>query len=358
MRKQEHIAGASMPIITGDGKDELNLVEFPLCALTHRLRPDQKTLQFEDQVWDEQRGTMRTRQLTITGSDAYGLPTALDDEVLVGLIQLSKRQGFAERKVPFTRYQLIQLLGWRDETKSYERLAASLHRWTGVTLSYRNAWWNKRRGGWRPVKVKHTFAQGDQVREREVVMHFHGPGEAIQAGRGGINPLWHGDRNPARRGRADLAKGVGGGGSEASPAILGLRRPIQGEHACGPFSDFADLPQPAVELDFDHVGRVGDFGADGDGGPGIGGEVVVGRTGDLYPRRGGEIARDPSYKLARKKSGVPPSLWSKARNPRSVPGALETRVTVRFVLSVGPSVTVLFGVAEKPLPVAILNQIR
>jgi len=61
-----------------DGRDELNLAEFPLCALTHRLRPDQKTIRFEDRVWDwdEQRGTTTTRQLTITGSDAYGLPTA------------------------------------------------------------------------------------------------------------------------------------------------------------------------------------------------------------------------------------------------------------------------------------------
>lgn len=148
MADKERIGPNAMPTKTTDGKDEMNLAEFPLCALAHRLRPDQKTLHFEDRVWDERRGEMITRQLTITGSDSYGLPTALDDEVLLGLIQLTKLRGFADRKVPFTRYQLIQLLGWRNETKTYERLEASLNRWTGVTLYYANAWWNKARRCW------------------------------------------------------------------------------------------------------------------------------------------------------------------------------------------------------------------
>jgi hypothetical protein len=131
-----------------DGKDELNLVEFPLCTLAHRSRPDQKTLQFEDRVWDTRRNVWVPRHFTITGSDAYGLPTALDDEVLLGLIQVTKLRGFAERQVPFTRYQLIQILGWRHDSKSYERIEESLNRWTGVTLYYQNAWWNKARQCW------------------------------------------------------------------------------------------------------------------------------------------------------------------------------------------------------------------
>ena len=146
MENQERIEPDAMKI--SDGKDELNLAEFPLCALAHRLRPEEKTLHFEDQLWDESRRETITRQLIITGSDAYGLPTALDDEVILGLIQLTKLQQFADRKVHFTRYWLLQLLGWRDDTKSYERLDASLNRWTGVTLYYRNAWWNKTKRCW------------------------------------------------------------------------------------------------------------------------------------------------------------------------------------------------------------------
>ena len=149
-----------MPQKNSDGRDELNLAEFPLCALAHRLRPDQKTLRFEDRVWDEGRGETITRQLTITGSDAYGLPTALDDEVLLGLIQLSRLNQFAGRTVRFTRYQLIQVLDWRHESKSYERLEASLNRWTGVTLYYQRAWWNKAKRCW----VDEKFHVLDNVR--------------------------------------------------------------------------------------------------------------------------------------------------------------------------------------------------
>jgi len=136
-----------------DAKDEMNLAEFPLCALAHRLRPGVKTLQFEDrQFWDKGRKEYITRQLTVTGSDAFGLPTALDDEVLLGLIQLSRQRGFADRKVPFTRHELIRLLGWRDDSKSYHRLETSLNRWTGVTLYYNKAWWNRERKCWMDEK--------------------------------------------------------------------------------------------------------------------------------------------------------------------------------------------------------------
>ena len=160
MEAQERIEEDSMANLQKDGKDEMNLAEFPLCALAHRLRPEQKTLQFEDRVWDGRRGEMITRQLTVTGSAAHGLPTALDDEVLLGLIQISKLSQFAERTVRFTRYQLIQMLGWRHDGKTYERIEASLNRWTGVTLYYKNAWWNKKRQCW----VNENFHVLDNVR--------------------------------------------------------------------------------------------------------------------------------------------------------------------------------------------------
>lgn len=159
MQSAKRIQPDQMATQTCDGRDELNLAEFPLCALAHRPRRDQKTLRFEDQIRDGVNGGMVTRQLTVTGSDAYGLPTALDDEVLLALVQSTRLHGFADRKVPFTRYQLIALLGWRNETKSYERIEASLNRWTGVTLYYRNAWWDNTRRCW----VDETFHVLDNV---------------------------------------------------------------------------------------------------------------------------------------------------------------------------------------------------
>ena len=117
------------------GRDELNLAEFPIALLADRVSQGQKTLYFED----------RHGRLTITGSDAYGLPTAADADVIVALIYLTKiRNNFNDAKVNFSRYELIKLLDWPDDGRSYKRLGESLHRWVGVSLYYDKCWWNNR----------------------------------------------------------------------------------------------------------------------------------------------------------------------------------------------------------------------
>lgn len=131
---------------TDVGRDDMNLAEFPLASLDDRLPTDQKTLVFEDQI--QVKGEPITRRLTISASDKYGLPTALDDEVILGLIQLTRQKGFAEKRVEFTRYELIRLLGWREEGKSYQRIDESLKRWLGVSLYYDKAWWDKEEKSW------------------------------------------------------------------------------------------------------------------------------------------------------------------------------------------------------------------
>lgn len=153
MEPKERIEDDLMPQKNKDGRDEMNLAEFPLCALAHRLRPEQKTLHFEDRMPDpSRRGEHITRRLTITGSDAFGLPTELDDQVLLALIQITRHHEFVDRKVPFTRHELIRLLGWRDDSKNYHRIEESLNRWTGVTLYYNKAWWNKAKKSWMDEK--------------------------------------------------------------------------------------------------------------------------------------------------------------------------------------------------------------
>lgn len=131
-----------------DGRDELNLAEFPLAAIADRVPDNQKTLVFEDRIFDSGKSEMITRRLTISASDKFGLPTPLDDEVILGLIQLTKQNAYIDRKVSFSRYQLIQVLGWRHEGRSYERLEKSLLRWLGVTLYYDKAWWDKDAQRW------------------------------------------------------------------------------------------------------------------------------------------------------------------------------------------------------------------
>ncbi len=137
-----------LPWLPTDGRDELNLAEFPLAALSNRIAPGQKTLVFKDAVWDGQARQRVERQLTVMAADKYGLPNPLDDEIILALIQLSKRQGFTSKTVLFSRYEIIQILGWEDESWNYHRILQGLERWTSVTLKYENAWWDPAAKAW------------------------------------------------------------------------------------------------------------------------------------------------------------------------------------------------------------------
>ena len=113
---------SAIEAVAWEGRDELNLAEFPIALLSSRPNPNQKTVQFEDRIWDKRPNRHVTRKLTITASDLYGLPTTLDDDVILGLIQLTRENDFQDNQVFFSRYKLIRLLGWRNEGKSYMRL--------------------------------------------------------------------------------------------------------------------------------------------------------------------------------------------------------------------------------------------
>src|SRR6185312_11848556 len=129
-------------------KDELNLAEFPIAALTDRVPNGQTTLVFEDKLERRDHPPI-VRRLTIMGTVKHGLPTSTDDEVLVGLIQLTKRRSnFTDARVPFSRYELIELLGWPQSGQSYRRIEEALHRWVGVVLMYENAWWDNNAKSW------------------------------------------------------------------------------------------------------------------------------------------------------------------------------------------------------------------
>src|SRR4051812_43990386 len=108
------------------GRDEMNLAEFPITLLTDRAPQAQKTLVFEG----------REGKLTVIGSEAYGLPTALDADVIVGLIQLTKQANdFTSRTVPFSRYGLLRVLGWSNRGENYRRALQCLVCWRAGTAS-------------------------------------------------------------------------------------------------------------------------------------------------------------------------------------------------------------------------------
>lgn len=151
------------------GRDEMNLAEFPLSVIGKRAPGNKKTLHFEDEVWDRAKNAYVPRKLTITGSDLLGLPTSLDDEVLLGCVQLTKSADFSSREVRFSRYDLLDLLGWTRNGRTYNRISESLDRWAGTLIISDKAYWDKSGQCW----VKDSF----NVLDRVLWADYEGEGE-------------------------------------------------------------------------------------------------------------------------------------------------------------------------------------
>ena len=130
------------------GRDEMNLAEFPIALLTDRVPKDQTEAVYQDEIFDERTGRTLARKLTIQAG-GRGLTTAIDDEVILALIQITKaKNGFSTKKVEFTRFELITKLGWPNAGTSYDRIELALDRWTSVYLKYENAWRDNRTKAW------------------------------------------------------------------------------------------------------------------------------------------------------------------------------------------------------------------
>lgn len=147
--EREGLAEAIPPDRGTGGRDEMNIAEFPITLLADRAPRGQRRIEYSDRIYDPGTGREIDRRLVISAPEEYGLPTAIDDDVILALIQLTRRQnGFARPEVAFTRLQLIDLLGWPDKGRSYDRIASSLDRWASTYLKYENAWWDNEGRRW------------------------------------------------------------------------------------------------------------------------------------------------------------------------------------------------------------------
>ena len=131
------------------GWDELNLCEFPIAMLGDRAPKGCLELSFNDTVWDDAAQQAIHRKLNISALAKHGLPTAKDEDVLRYMIYITdQKNGFTDPTVHFTHYELIQLLGWNEGTRSYQRITDALHRWRSTELDYQNAWRDPETKSW------------------------------------------------------------------------------------------------------------------------------------------------------------------------------------------------------------------
>ncbi len=135
------------------GRDEMNLAEFPFASLT-RQGNDQDAFTYEGWITDKAGKRLRQRW-TVRGAGGLGLPTEYDERVVIALMAISADQGFETRKIPFSVYQILQIMGTSRSKRAYESVERSLERLVGVTIYAEGAFWDNGEKSW--VKVKSGF---------------------------------------------------------------------------------------------------------------------------------------------------------------------------------------------------------
>jgi hypothetical protein len=135
------------PIRLADGRDEMNLADFPLSALTRtqKAEGDRKLdrLEFLSTRFDPASRQRVKQKVTLTSTASDGLPTPADEHVVLALLHVAKhKDDFADATVPFYPAQLFKIMGWEPNGRSYTRLRDVLRRLKALTIRYENAWWD------------------------------------------------------------------------------------------------------------------------------------------------------------------------------------------------------------------------
>src|SRR5262245_32959770 len=135
------------PTRLADGRDEMNLADFPLSALTRtqKVAGDRKVdrLEFLSTRFDPASRQRVKQKVTLTSTASDGLPTPADEHVVLALLHVAKhKDDFADAIVSFYPAQLFKIMGWELNGRSYTRLRDVLRRLKALTIRYENAWWD------------------------------------------------------------------------------------------------------------------------------------------------------------------------------------------------------------------------
>lgn len=137
----EPTARGLLPLI---GRDEMNLAEFALGLASDRNPKNLKTVE-RSQTLKLANGKVLEQHWVVTGSEKYGLPRGGDDDLLLGLLKIASDANFSDRRVQFSRYELLQVLDWPLNGQSYQRIEDGLNRLVGVRIYAKNAFWDNER---------------------------------------------------------------------------------------------------------------------------------------------------------------------------------------------------------------------
>ena len=117
------------------GKDEMNLAVLPIARLG---RNDHRT-RIEYRGTFKEPGREQEKMVWIV-EGAAGLPTEFAERVLVALLYIGSEQNFTDRRMTFTVYRVLKVLGLAISNRNYRLVETALKQLTGVLITTDKAW--------------------------------------------------------------------------------------------------------------------------------------------------------------------------------------------------------------------------
>jgi hypothetical protein len=143
--------GLALPLeAIREGRDEMNLVEYPFASLWKNTEADAEI----SHEWETQHpltGRKVKASWRVSGDPKLGLPSASDEQVYLALMEVTQQSGLESQTVYFTRHDLIRRLGWVHNDVNYRRLLQAMRRLKAVTISAENAFWDASAKSFRSV---------------------------------------------------------------------------------------------------------------------------------------------------------------------------------------------------------------
>lgn len=128
------------------GRDELNLIDFPIGTLSYKQPLDAAGNRVEELVFsvnsfDDTLGRVVPKRLTTRTSSRHGFPTPKEEQLLIGLMLLTRvKNNFTSPRVEFRPGELYSLMEWPNDSTSKRQLQVGLDRLRNVSLKYENSW--------------------------------------------------------------------------------------------------------------------------------------------------------------------------------------------------------------------------
>jgi len=146
------------------GKDELNLADWRIGVPTHQQPRKENGEKLDVIEYEIPSRHGRTQRVTLMAPSAVGLPTPTDEDLLIGLLYLAKRQRFEADVVRFSTSQLCEVMHKVPNQAARDRIEQGLTRLKALTVKYEFAWYDRLKAKVEPVLVTGILAEARLMR--------------------------------------------------------------------------------------------------------------------------------------------------------------------------------------------------